>query len=173
MVSTERNTFSAHSFGSALFYGGIFLEEKVCCFFGHHDATDDIKDKLRQEIRAQIVNEKVQKFYVGNHGHFDYMVLEVLREMKNEFPNINYAVVLAYMPDRPADEYSYYKPEESLFPDGLEKVPRKYGILWRNDWMLKQSDTVICYVWHYIGGSGRMIEKAVKQGKKIINLSEK
>ncbi len=148
------------------------MKETVCCFFGHHDATDEIKDKLRQKIRSLIVNENAQKFYVGSHGRFDYMVLEVRSEMKNEFPHINYAVVLAYIPHHPSDEYSYCTPEESIFPGGLEKVPRKYGILWRNDWMLKRSDTVICYVWHCIGGSGRMVEKALKQGKRVINLVE-
>ena len=99
------------------------------------------------------------------------MVLTVLREIKNEFPNIDYAVVLAYMPDRPAGEYSYFTPEESLFPDGLEKVPRKFAILWRNDWMFGKADIVICYVNHYFGGAGRMIEKAQKRKKRIINLA--
>ena len=153
------------------FYGGIALKETVCCFFGHRDTTDDIKDKLRQEIRSLIINENTRKFYVGNHGHFDYTVLKVLREMKTEFPSIDYAVVLSRMPDRPADEYAHFTPEESLFPDGLEKVPRKFGILWRNNWMLKRADTVICYVLHYSGGSGRMIEKAQKLGKTVINLA--
>lgn len=148
------------------------MKETVCCFFGHRDASDDIKENLRKEIRSLIVNQNAQMFYIGNHGHFDYIVLKVLREMKNEFPNINYGVVLAYMPERPKDEYSYYTTEESILPEGLEKVPKKFAILWRNDWMLKKSDTVICYVYHYGGGSGIMIEKALKQGKKIINLAK-
>ena len=146
--------------------------KETVCFFGHHDTTDDIKDRLRQEIRFLIINENARQFYVGNHGRFDYMVIEVLREIKEEFPGITYAVVLAYMPDRPTDEYSCFSPEESLFPDGLEKVPRKFAVLWRNDWMLKQSDTVVCYVYHAFGGSGRMVEKALKQRKRVINLAK-
>ena len=173
MVAHYRGTLFRHiSSGVCFFYGGIVLKETVCCFFGHRDTPDDIKDKLRQEVRFLIIKENARKFYVGNQGHFDYMAFTVLREMKSEFPVIDYAVVLAYMPDRPVYEYSYFKPEESLFPDGLEKVPRKYGILWRNDWMIKKADTVICYVNHYFCGAGSMIEKAQKKGKRIINLAQ-
>ena len=145
---------------------------KTVCFFGHHDAPDDIQDKLQHEIRSLIINENAQKFYVGNHGRFDYMVLKVLREIKAEYPNIDYSVVLAYMPDRPADEHAFIKTEETVFPDGLENVPKRFGILWRNDWMLKQSDTVICYVWNNFGGAAKMLEKANKNNKQVINLAK-
>ncbi len=37
--------------------------------------------------------------------------------------------------------------------------------------MLKQSDIVICYVRHHLGGAGRMEEKATKQKKRVINLA--
>ena len=148
------------------------MQETACCFFGHHYIKDEISVELRHEIRNLIENENVRKFYVGNHGDFDQMVTKILREMKKEFPHINYAVVLAYMPNRPVNEYPSDFSEETLFPDGLEKVPRKHAILWRNDWMLKRSDIVLCYVWHFLGGSGRMIEKAIKQKKRIINLAK-
>ena len=148
------------------------LKGKVCCFFGHHDTSENIRNLLSEQVET-LIKSGTEIFYMGNHGHFDFMALGVLREMKGKYPQISYTVVLSRMPDRPVDEYSYFSPEESLFPDGLEKVPRRFGILWRNDWMLKQSDIVICYVTHYFGGAGKMLEKAVKQEKTIINLAEK
>ena len=154
-----------------MFIRVIIMSEKVCCFFGHRDTPESIRDLIYSKVK-ELIKSGTTIFYVGNHGHFDYMVLKVLREMKKEFPGIDYAVVIAYMPDRPADEYSYFTPEESLFPDGLEKVPRKFGILWRNDWMLKEADTVVCYVKHYYGGAGKMFQKAQKRQKKVINLAE-
>ena len=146
------------------------MKETVCCFFGHRNITDEITDDLRKAVRSAITDYNARMFYVGNHGSFDVLAFKVLREMKDEFPYINYAVVLAYMPGHSEKEYSYYSPEETLYPDGLEKVPRKFAIVWRNNWMLKQSDTVICYVYHHFGGAGQMIEKAQKQNKTIINL---
>ena len=153
-------------------FGVKMLKETVCCFFGHQDATGEIEDKLRQQIRYLIENKNARRFYVGNHGHFDYMVYKVLIEMKEEFPDIDYAVVLAYLPEHSANEYSYFDYKDALFPDGIEKVPKRARILWRNDWMLKQSDTVVCYVRHHFGGSGLMIEKAEKSKKRIINLAK-
>lgn len=144
----------------------------VCCFFGHSNTPDTVKDKLREQVRSLIENEGVNQFLVGTHGHFDYMVLTVLREMKKEYPHIVYDVILAYMPDSSPDDYSVYKPEETVFPTGLESVPRKFAILWRNDWMLKESDIMVCYVTHHFGGAGRMEEKATKQKKRVINLAK-
>ena len=157
--------------GCAFFIGVIILKETVCCFFGHHDAKEEIMDNLRQQISSLIENENVSRFYVGNHGHFDYMVITILREMKEEFSHIDYRVVLAYMP-KSTDNFCFVEPEETVFPNGLEKVPRRFGIVWRNKWMLKQSDIVVCYAYHHLGGAGQMVEMAEKQGKRIINIAK-
>lgn len=143
----------------------------ACCFFGHHDAPENIKEMIADHVKEEIKNGETE-FFVGTHGHFDMMTIRVLREMKEAYPHIIYSVVLAYMPDASPDEYSFIKPEETIFPDGLESVPRKFAILWRNDWMLKQSDTVICYAKHSFGGAGKFTEKAIKQKKRVINLAE-
>ena len=144
----------------------------ACCFFGHHDAPDKIKDALRRQVKNLILNENIRRFYVGNHGHFDYMALEVLREMKTEFPDIDYAVVLAYLPENSEKWQDNFTPRETLFPDGLESVPKRYRIPRRNKWMLDNSDIILCFVRHYFGGSGKTTDKALKQGKRIINLAE-
>ena len=81
-----------------------------------------------------------------------------------------YNVVLAYMPGT-TEEYAYAEPMETMFPEGLESVPKRFAISWRNDWMLKNSDCVIAYVKHNFGGSGKFVEKAEHQGKRVINLA--
>ena len=142
----------------------------VCCFFGHHDAPATIKTDLQKTIAALIEDEGVDSFLVGNHGAFDSMVLSALREAKAAHPHIAYSVVLAYMPSK-NEEYTCINPMETVYPEGLESVPRRFAISWRNDWMLKQSDTIVCYVWHSFGGSSKFIEKAKRQNKRIINLA--
>ena len=142
----------------------------VCCFFGHHDASEMVKDDLYACVLSLIENDGVDSFLVGNHGHFDGMVLSALRKAKEVHPHISYSVVLAYMPEK-KEEYSYIDPMETLYPEGLESVPRRFAISWRNDWMLKQSDVVVCYVRHSLGGSGKFVEKAIRQKKQVINLA--
>ena len=93
--------------------------------------------------------------------------------MAVKHPAFSYAVVLAYFPKRSDEKYDLLRPGETLFPDGLEKVPARLRIVRRNEWMLKQSDTAICYVRHTLGGAGRLFEKAVKQNKEVFNLAKR
>ena len=78
-------------------------------------------------------------FYVGHQGQFDACVHSELKKLKQEYPQINYAVVLAYMPGRKT-EYDDYS--DTMLPEGIESVHPHYAISWRNNWMLRQSDYV-------------------------------
>lgn len=112
-----------------------------------------------------IVNNGVETFYVGNHGRFDAIVRSVLRELKEEYPWMNYAVVLAYMPCR-RDEDTL----DTMLPEGIEYVHPRYAISWRNNWMLRQSDYVVTYITHSWGGAAKFADKARKQGKRVFNI---
>ncbi len=141
----------------------------ACTFFGHRECPDSIKIKLQEVLIDLITNNDVDMFYVGNQGQFDAIVHGVLRELKKEYPQINYAVVLAYMPGKQTkyDDYS-----DTMLPEGIESVHPRYAISWRNNWMLRQSDYVVTYITHFWGGAARYVEKASGQKKTIINLHE-
>ena len=140
-------------------------KEKTCCFFGHREVKHNIRDKLTAIIERLITEDGVTEFYVGNQGQFDSMVYSVLKELKAKYPNIRYTVVLAYMPDEHIKEVYG---EDTLFPDGLENVPKKFAISKRNDWMIQQSSYAVCYVHKITGGASKFKEKAEKKGLKII-----
>ena len=148
----------------------VWCLELVCCFFGHRDTPSTVKADLIECITNLIENEGADSFLVGHQGAFDAIVLSVLRGLKAKYPHITYNVVLAYMPG-PTEEYTYAEPMETMYPEGLESAPKKFAISWRNDWMLKNSDCCIAYVKHHFGGSGKFVEKAERQGKRIINLA--
>lgn len=59
----------------------------------------------------------------------------------------------------------------SMLPEGIETVPKRFAISWRNKWMLNQSDYVITYVTHSWGGAAQFAEMAEKQHKRVINLA--
>ena len=71
-------------------------------------------------------------FYVGHQGQFDAYVYSELKKLKQEYPQINYAVVLAYMPGKKT-EYDDYS--DTMLPEGIESVHPRYAISWRNNWM--------------------------------------
>ena len=141
----------------------------VCTFFGHRECPDSIKTQLREVLIDLVTNHNVNMFYVGNQGRFDAIVRGVLRELKKEYPQINYAVVLAYMPGKQT-EYDDYS--DTTFPEGIESVHPRYAISWRNNWMLRQSDYVVTYITHSWGGAAKYAARAKCQGKCIYSLGE-
>ena len=143
----------------------------VCSFFGHSDTTSSVYPVLMSTIEDLIVNRQVSNFLVGNHGSFDGMVYRALRELKKTYPQICYNVVLAYMPGE-RQEYELYDPTETLLPEGIETAPKRFAISWRNKWMVRESQIVVCYIAHSWGGAAQFVKYAKNQGKEIINLAE-
>ena len=142
-------------------------KEKICCFFGHREVTHNIRSKLTAIIEKLITVDDVTEFYVGHQGQFDSMVYSILKELREKYPQIRYTVVLAYMPDEHIkDVYG----EDTLFPDGLENVPKKFAISKRNDWMIQQSGFAVCYVHKITGGAAKFREKAEKRKLRIIDV---
>ena len=139
-----------------------------CTFFGHRDCPDTVRPKLREVLIDLITNHGLDMLYVGHQGQFDALVRGVLRDLKEEYPEINYAVVLAYMPGKRAvlDDYS-----DTMLPEGIERVHPQYAISWRNNWMLKQSDYAVTYVAHSWGGAARYTAKANLKSCIVINIT--
>ena len=142
-------------------------KEKNCCFFGHREVTHNIREKLTAIIKKLITEENVTEFYVGNQGQFDSMVYSVLKELKAKYPQIRYTVVLAYIPDEHIKEVYG---EDTLIPDGMESVPKKFAISKRNDWMIQQSGFAVCYIHKITGGAAKFRVKAEKRGLQIIDV---
>ena len=139
----------------------------TCTFFGHRDCPDTIKPKLRQVLIDLIDNHNVDMFYVGNQGRFDALVRSELRDLQREYPQINYAVVLAYMPSKQT-EYDDYS--DTMLPEGIESVHPRYAISWRNNWILKQSDYVVTYITHSWGGAAQYAKQANHLKKRVFNI---
>ena len=144
----------------------------VCTFFGHHDCPAEVKPKLREILADLIENHSVDMFYVGNKGAFDWMVRSVLRELAQEYLHIQYAIVLERLPvkhgEDDSEDYS-----DTMLPEGIEEVPPRFAIVWRNKWMLRQADYVVTYVTHSWGGAAQFAEMAVRQQKTVINVLTK
>lgn len=140
---------------------------QACTFFGHRDCPETIKSLLREVLVDLITNNGVVTFYVGNQGRFDGIVRSVLREFEQTYPEIHYAVVLAYLPGK-KNEYDDFS--DTIFPEGIETVHPRYAIDWRNRWMLQRADFVVTYITHPWGGAAKFAEKAKREGKTVINL---
>lgn len=133
--------------------------------FGHKDTSESVIPKLRLYIENIITEYGVTNFYVGNQGGFDTLVVLILKEMKNKYPEISYSIVLAYLPKGE----SKYNEKNTLYPNGIESVPKRFCISWRNNWMINRSQYVICYVNHITGGAAKFVNIAKKKELIIFN----
>ena len=140
---------------------------KTCTFFGHRTCPASIRPALKNLLKMLIIEYDTSFFYVGSQGEFDALVRGTLRELKEEYPEIDYTVVLAYVPVG-ANIYEDFT--DTVLPEGIEQVHPRYAIQWRNRWMLQRADYVVGYVAHEWGGAARFMKLAEHRGKTVFNL---
>ena len=141
----------------------------TCTFFGHSNTPKEVIPSLHRTLTDLIENEGVDTFYVGNHGSFDSMVRQELKELTLIYPHIKYTVVLAYIPGK-RYEFDTRDFSDTMYPNGLEKVPQRFAIDRRNRMMIDWSDIVVTFVCYSVGGAAKYKEIAEKKGKKVLNL---
>ena len=140
----------------------------VCTFFGHRDTPTEIKAHLREILLDLIERQGVQQFCVGNHGSFDAMACSLLAELEQSH-GIRYEIVLAYLPKQEDPRCGV---NHTLLPEGIETVPPRFAIEYRNKWIIAHSDIVITYVTRSFGGAAKFKEMAKKKKKTIIEIAD-
>ena len=139
----------------------------VCTFFGHSECYDLDAAVLRKAIE-DLIKQGTTEFLVGNHGQFDGMVFSCLQALSKDYPEIRYAVALAYLPaskatQDPYDGHSFYPEEQAL-------CPAKFAIDRRNRYLVEASNYCVCYVNHSWGGAYKFARIAKRRGLTVINL---
>ncbi len=140
---------------------------KVCAFFGHREIWRDISKPLQQAVRTAIA-KGATVFWVGGYGAFDSYAAGCVRQLKKEYPQISLHLILAYLPtkkDPIADGY-----DSTIYPEGLELVPKQFAISRRNRWIVNHCDMVIGYIDHCYGGAYAACLLAKRMGKTLLNL---
>ena len=141
---------------------------KTVMFCGHRDElfTQEQKDWLIKTTE-QLILEGATVFYLGGYGDFDSLAKKTVLELKKKYPQIHPVQVLAYL-----DKKEEFPTEiETVYPP-LEKVPKKYAILRRNQWMVENSDVIISAVRYGWGGAQKTLDYAKKKEKMIFSYTE-
>ena len=141
--------------------------DMTCTFFGHRGTPPEIKNLLRQVISELIEKQGVKRFFVGNQGNFDAMTRSLLAEFEQTHL-IRYEIVLAYLPKK---EGLHSAADHTILPEGIETVPPRFAIEYRNKWMIDHSDLVVTYVTRSFGGAAKFRDLAKKKGKIVIDLN--
>ena len=135
----------------------------IVTFCGHSkvNRTENFS-KWLDTILPSLIEGGAATFYLGGYGDFDGLAAAAVRRQKEAYPHIELILVLAYL-DRDIDASRY---DGTTYPP-LEKVPLRYAIVRRNEWMVHESDVVISGVTHSWGGAARTLEFAQRK-KKVI-----
>ncbi|MBQ9994201.1 MAG: hypothetical protein IJP17_05760, partial [Clostridia bacterium] len=87
--------------------------------------------------------------------------------------NISLNLLLSYHPNEKKVELPFGF--DGTFYPPIESVPRRYAIVRANQYMVKLSDSIICYANHF-GNTRNLLDFAKRQADKrnisIINLAE-
>ena len=94
------------------------------------------------------------------------MVLAVLSEL-SETRAFRFYVVHAYLPTEKESPCA----EHDILPDGIENIPPRFAINYRNKFMIEVADIVVTYVKHSRGGAAKYKQLAEKKNRQIIELS--
>lgn len=137
----------------------------VCSLFGNSDASNSIKPLVYDAIINLIKNEKVDTFLIGNNGNFDRITKAILTELYDTYPHIKITVCLAYLPTNQDADLTF-----TVYPEGLESVPKRFAIIRRNQWMIEQSQFVVIYMKHTCSNTAKIAEIAETKNKRMIYL---
>ena len=149
---------------------------KTCFFIGHRETDERILPTLIQEVEQHITEYGVTEFVVGHYGGFDRLAAHAVKEAKQRHPEVTLTLLLPYHPvERPIPTPEGF--DRTLYPEGMETVPKRLAIVRANHWMLCHSDELIAYVSHPSAGSREVLEEARRREARglmsVVNLASR
>ncbi len=147
----------------------------IIAFCGHSVifSSDKIKETVKEQIRKNTSFVKTVTCYLGGYGDFDKICAHACKELKKEILSIELVYVTPYIS---LSEQAKIKEMQSLglcdasvYPP-IERVPLKFAISKRNEWMMTNADLIIAYVDHDYGGAYKSLQVAKRKKKRIINI---
>ena len=146
-------------------------------FAGHSCVTESIRVReiVKEKIRSNISSSERTTCFLGGYGDFDEICASACRELKREGENIELVFVTPYITIGEQEKIKTLQRaglyDNSVYPP-LERTPKKFAILKRNEWMMTNADVVIVYVNHTFGGAYKTLQVAKRKKKEIINICD-
>lgn len=134
-------------------------------FCGHSKINQtEVFSSWLDMILPSLIEGGADTFYLGGYGAFDSLAAKAVKRQKETYPHIEMILVLAYL-NRDIDASSCY--DSTTYPP-LEKVPPRYAIAKRNEWMVSVSDVVVSGVTHEWGGAAKTLDFAKHKRKVVV-----
>ena len=139
-------------------------------FCGHRDfRKTSASEKLLSELLEGYARQDDELVcYNGGCGNFDLFAAECVKNLQKRFTNIRNCLVIPYIYPEFLERINILNEyfNETFYPP-LERVPLKYAIIRRNEWMIDNADVLFACVRRSWRGAAQTLEYA-RQRKKII-----
>lgn len=140
------------------------MDEKTCFLMGNRYTPTNIKEQLADVVEQHIKEYGVSTFTVGRYGAFDGLAKNVLREAKKRHENIKLYLLAPYALIQKIETPIDF--DGTMYPDGMETVPKPLAIVQANRKMIECSDYLISYCHYTTGNTYKIVEYARRREKK-------
>ena len=136
-----------------------------CFFIGHREASGELFPTLKKIVEKHICEYGVTEFIVGRYGNFDHLAAKAVISLKQQYPQITLSLLIPYHPaERPIETPPGF--DNTYYPPGMEKVPRRLAIVRANRFMVDHVDYLIAYAWHPASNARDLVEYARNRQSK-------
>lgn len=164
---------------------------KTCAFLGNdydkifgrwcgHNTPPNLKERIREQVINLIENEDVDTFLVGELGGYEIDAYDTVLEVKKEYPDIRIILVISKISElheigEKADDDDYIIErrgfDDFIFPSKCESGYKKLGIVYRNRYIIENTDFIIAYN-QYHGKAYEFCKQAKNKGVTVIEFWE-
>lgn len=144
----------------------------IITFCGHSNYSSSLEDEERLlNLLEKVICGNQVDFYLGGYGNFDSFALKCATRYKQSHQNAKLVFITPYLDKWLSEREEVIKKnyDEIVYPE-IERVPKKFAIVKRNEWMVSQADYIFAYVSTHCGGAYKTLLYAHKHKKPYTNL---
>lgn len=138
---------------------------KTCFMTGNRSAQPDIYPELCRQVERHIVELGVEEFFIGAYGNFDALARKAVTEVREKYTGVRLTLVVHYLNTSKYDLMKGFF-DGSIYPDGLETVPKRFAISRANRMMVQKADYVIIHARDTSRSTARLLDYACSCEKR-------
>ena len=123
-------------------------------------------------LLTELIGEQESELFLGGYGAFDSFAFSCAKAYRRTHTNVKLVLVTPYPNGGARNASSLWGEYDSIVYPAIETAPPRLAIIKRNEWMVKEAETVIAHVRHRFGGAYRTLCYAEKLGKRIVLFEE-
>lgn len=174
-TNVRETFFGAFLRGRTFCFWVLWVDIYRVAFIGHREIRDIIyvENKIEELVLDLLHRYEFVEFNLGRNGDFDISAASAIKRAQKKYGTQNSSLNLI-LPYKSKDECCFEKYYDEIIYPWDNYTHFKSAIKKRNEWMIDNSDLLICYVEeNRQGGAMTALKYAQTKRIKIVNLAIK